>query len=159
MCNGRGYTYQMRTVDEGFGVPTIIQYTKKKCSLCDSHRYDKEIAMDTKDLCKEIERENDVSATGKTLNAPFNSKGSIGIDDLQKAHSELLSHLPWNVRLLYEARELMERVEKLQAFLKSDKYKELDEEDQALLTQQCNAMLLYHYFLYKRVDKCAKEGK
>ena len=65
----------------------------------------------------------------------------------------------WKERLLQEQDELCERLGRLSAFLDSDGFHELDEEDQELLRQQSAYMTYYARILRDRVFRMkAKAG-
>jgi hypothetical protein len=54
-------------------------------------------------------------------------------------------------RLKKESFELTEKLEKLQAFLRTSKFEELDTENRALLRRQCQVMAEYSEILSKRL--------
>ena len=56
-------------------------------------------------------------------------------------------------RMLDEAKELSERIEKLNRFIALDeRFKKLPTREQVLMRQQLNAMQLYRYFLEQRIS-------
>lgn len=54
-------------------------------------------------------------------------------------------------RMLIEYEELTDKLGKLNAFISSDKFKELDEENRSLLNAQYNCMLTYATILKHRI--------
>lgn len=59
---------------------------------------------------------------------------------------------PFVNRMVEEYRELSERLKKLIAFTKTDKFVELDKEQRDLLLEQEDAMLRYKKVLGKRIE-------
>ncbi len=55
-------------------------------------------------------------------------------------------------RMQVEQKELMERLEKLQAFMRSDKYEAMTEQERCLLDGQFHHMSEYHGFLNTSID-------
>lgn len=55
-------------------------------------------------------------------------------------------------RLIAERDELQDKMEKLQVFIESEKFKELTYENQALLKIQYNAMKTYKEVLDRRIN-------
>lgn len=65
--------------------------------------------------------------------------------------------MEWLDRLINEKEELKIRYQKLLHFIKSDKFKELDERDRELLIEQKIVMNLYISILIKRIKKYEQE--
>jgi hypothetical protein len=55
-------------------------------------------------------------------------------------------------RVQAECDEMKDRIEKLQAFLLSDRTHVIDQKQVRLMTGQLSAMLSYHWFLTARLD-------
>lgn len=55
-------------------------------------------------------------------------------------------------RLRVEYEELSDKIEKLESFLKSDVYREIEKEQQILLRSQCAVMIQYRDILKKRLE-------
>ena len=64
-----------------------------------------------------------------------------------------INYMEWLDRLINEKEELKIRYQKLLNFIKSDKFKELDERDRELLIEQKIVMNWYINILIKRVKK------
>ena len=58
----------------------------------------------------------------------------------------------WKDRLVFEERELAEKILKLTAFFQTENYQELGSYDQLLLATQLDYMTGYHKILSKRIS-------
>ena len=56
-------------------------------------------------------------------------------------------------RVIQERADLYERIEKLAAFVKSEKFKELPADEGVSMACQLGAMGLYHHFLEERIAR------
>lgn len=61
----------------------------------------------------------------------------------------------WQLRVAKERIELGERLEKLRSFINSHRYLELEQEEQALLTEQQLHMFRYSDVLDSRIERWA----
>lgn len=59
----------------------------------------------------------------------------------------------FELRVLNEEADLNEKIEKLEAFTKNDKFNGLDDEMKDLMSKQLIIMKGYHQILVKRLDK------
>ena len=59
----------------------------------------------------------------------------------------------FRARLFYEFSELLKRIEKVKAFIASDKYNALPEFDRKDLKEQLKHMEAYHKVLFKRMHR------
>lgn len=66
-----------------------------------------------------------------------------------------MSDNEWLFRLVQERNDLRDRMEKLQAFLGSDKRSQLDERDQDLLDDQYECMYTYLTILNERIGRAS----
>lgn len=64
---------------------------------------------------------------------------------------------PFQQRVIQEADEVKDRLNKLGAFLNTAAYAELDSEDQSLLWHQHKAMAEYHNILEQRIARFTLE--
>lgn len=62
------------------------------------------------------------------------------------------NYLPHQQRVVDEKNELDERLSKLDAFLHTDTFKRLRNEEQILLDRQATAMRIYSNILRERID-------
>lgn len=60
---------------------------------------------------------------------------------------------PHQQRVVQEKAELDEKIEKLEAFIQSEKFKVVDSEDSFLLNQQLAYMLAYSNTLQMRIER------
>lgn len=62
-------------------------------------------------------------------------------------------HSEWQLRVIDERDELVQRIDKLTIFLLGKESSKLDSEDRDLLIEQRELMILYLHALNKRIDR------
>lgn len=60
---------------------------------------------------------------------------------------------PYQQRVVDENKELKEKIDKLQAFMLSPKWKELQDIDQYLMSSQLQVMQAYSQILFQRITR------
>ncbi len=66
--------------------------------------------------------------------------------------------MDWKARLFVEHEEVCDRLKKLEMFIQTPQFRQLDEVDQALLLKQENVMNQYEIVLNKRVRRIKNMG-
>ena len=67
--------------------------------------------------------------------------------------ASLVTNLPHQSRVFQEQLELNQKIERLETFLTTELFMQLDEEDQSLLSQQLDIMMSYNDILKRRIER------